>query len=332
MKSTSALRLSLALFTLGFSSQLWAQTGVGNALKKGTKTQTSDDGANARMAAYKGVRSAIGVTDFTNEVHYARWSELGTNLRIMLESSLFETGRFVIVERGNLGNVIKEQDLQTSGRMSEAKTVAETGKLRSARYIATGAVTEVTDGSSGESGGIGFAGIRVGGSSGKSSIVLMAKLIDTTTGEVVASKRVRGEAGKSGIRLGVNRGGVATDVGAFAKTSLGEAAQDCIDAAAKFIAESMEKSEIESSVVAVIREEVVIAMGENYGIVAGNRLLVRKDGEILKDPDTGAILDRLEGETTGTIEIIRVREKTAYCKLVDGQMPVRGDRVVVLTK
>ena len=70
-------------------------------------------------------------------------------------------------------------------------------------------------------------------------------------------------------------------------------------------------------------------MGENYGVTAGQKLIVRKDGEILKDPDTGAILDRLEGETTGTIEIVRVREKTAYCKLVDGTMPVVKDRVVV---
>ena len=50
------------------------------------------------------------------------------------------------------------------------------------------------------------------------------------------------------------------------------------------------------------------------------------------DPDSGAILDRLEGEVTGTIEITRVREKTAYCKLIDGTMPVRGDRVVLKAK
>ncbi|MBL9203707.1 MAG: hypothetical protein JNN01_01380, partial [Opitutaceae bacterium] len=165
-----------------------AQTGVGNALKKSTATKASDDGAKAKMASVKGVKHAIGVTDFTNEAQYHRWSELGTNLRAMLESSLFETGRFVMVERGNLGNVIAEQDLQKSGRASEAKTTAETGKLRSARYIATGAVTEISEGTSGESGGIGFGGIRVGGGGSKSAVVLVVKLVDTTTGEVVASK------------------------------------------------------------------------------------------------------------------------------------------------
>ena len=94
----------------------------------------------------------------------------------------------------------------------------------------------------------------------------------------------------------------------------------------------MEKNEVEASVVALLKEEIVISMGTNYGIEVGHTLIVRKDGEILKDPDSGAILDRLEGEVTGTIEITRVREKTAYCKLIDGTMPVRGDRVVLKAK
>jgi curli biogenesis system outer membrane secretion channel CsgG len=247
----------------------------------------------------------------------------------MLESALFESGRFVLVERGDLGSVLAEQDLQKSGRASDAKGTAETGKIRSARYIASGSVTEVSEGSSGESGGIGFGGIRVGGGGSKSAVVIVVKLVDTTTGEVIASKRVRGEAGKTGLRIGINRGGVAADAGAFAKTPLGEAAQDCITAAVQFIAESMAKTEIEASVLALVKEEVVISMGANYGVEVGNTLIVRKDGEVLKDPDTGAILDRLEGEVTGTLEITRVRDKTAYCKLTSGTMPARGDRVLL---
>lgn len=298
-------------------------------LKKTTATATSDDGAGSRMAARKGVKHAIGVNDFTNEAQYHRWSELGGNLKFMLESALAETGRFVLVERINLGTVVAEQDLQKSGRAAEAKSVAETGKLRSAKYVATGALTEVSESTSGDSGGFGIGGIRVGGSSAKSTLAVVVKLIDTTTGEQVASKRIRGEAGKTGLNISIFRGGGAGNLGTFAKTPLGQAAQDCINEAVKFIAESMEKTDIEAPVVAVTSSEVVIAMGENYGVAAGQRLLVRKDGAILKNPDTGEILDRLEGETVGTYEVVRVREKTAYAKLVDGRMPAVGDRAVL---
>jgi curli biogenesis system outer membrane secretion channel CsgG len=322
------LLVFLAIVVSGPSVGL-AQTGLKKLLKKDAATKTSDDGAGSKMPAHKGVKHAIGVRDFTNDVGYHNWSTFGNNLRFMLESAMSETGRFVMVERIDLGTVVAEQDLQQSGRAAAAKNVAETGKLRSAKYVATGAVTELSEGTSGDAGGIGFRGLRVGGSSSKSAVVVVVKLIDTTTGEVVASKRVRGEAGKSGLSLGVNRHGVGGNLESFAKTPLGEAAQDCINEAVKFIAESMQKTDIESMVVAVTKGEVVIGMGENYGIEVGQTLIVRKDGEILQDPDTGAILDRLEGETTGTLEIVRVREKTAYCKLLDGTVPVRGDRVIV---
>lgn len=327
------MKLSLLLMTVGVATwgtiESRAQTGLSRLLKKDTATKTSDDGAGSKMAAAKGVKHAIGVNDFTNEAQYHRWSELGGNLKFMLESALSESGRFVMVERMNLGTVIAEQDLQKSGRAAEAKSVAETGKLRSAKYVATGAVTEISESTSGETGGFGIRGIRIGGSSAKSNLVLMVKLIDTTSGEIVASKRIRGEAGKSSLNIAVMRSEGAGNLGSFAKTPLGEAAQDCINEAVKFIAESMQKTRIEASVVAVTKDEAVVSMGENYGIETGQKLVVQKDGEVLKDPDTGAILDRLEGEITGLLEVTRVREKTAYAKVIEGTMPVRGDRVVV---
>lgn len=298
-------------------------------LKKTTATTTSDDGAGSKMAARKGVKHAIGVNDFTNEAQYHRWSELGGNLKFMLESALAETGRFVMVERINLGTVVAEQDLQKSGRASEAKNVAETGKLRSAKYVATGAVTEISESTSGDTGGFGIGGVRIGGSSAKSSIALVVKLIDTTTGEQVASKRIRGEAGNSKLNVQIFNRGNSGNLGTFAKTPIGQAAQDCINEAVKFIAEAMQKTDIEAPVVAVTASEVVLAMGENYGLGVGQQLIVRKDGQVLKNPDTGEILDRLEGETVGTYEVVRVREKTSYAKLLDGKMPAVGDRAVL---
>ena len=39
----------------------------------------------------------------------------------MLESALFDSGRFVIVEREKLGDVMAEQDLAASGRAAKSK-------------------------------------------------------------------------------------------------------------------------------------------------------------------------------------------------------------------
>jgi curli biogenesis system outer membrane secretion channel CsgG len=307
-----------------------ANAQISKLFKKSAETKTTDDAAATQLPEYKGVKQAVGVSDFTNEASYRSQWTLGDNLRFMLESALFETGRFVIVERAELGNVMAEQDLQAGGRAAASTDVAQTGKIRSARYIASGAVTEVSDDTSGDGGGIGIRGLRIGVSSSKSAVVVMVKLIDTTTGEVVASKRIRGEAGKTGLRLGVARHGVGGDLSSFAKTPLGEAAQDCIDQAVKFIAENMEDFEIEGSVVTLAGDQIVVSLGENYGIGAGQKLTVRTEGEILTDPATGAVLDKIEGETIATIEVTRVRDKISYCKLLDGTMPERGATVVVL--
>jgi curli biogenesis system outer membrane secretion channel CsgG len=303
--------------------------GASGLLKSSTKTKTSDDAAGAKMGDYAGVKHAVGVLDFENTGNFFTDMGLGENMRLMLESSLFATNRFVIVERGELGAVLAEQDLQASKRSAAAGSVAQTGQVRSARYLATGAITEASSSTSGDDAGVRIKGFKIGGASTKASVVAVVKLIDTSSGEVVASQRLRGEAGKSGLKIGYSDHRFGGTLGSFAKTPLGEAAQDCIDQATKFIASAMEDFAIEGSVVTVARDEVIVNLGENRGMKPGLRFMVRQDGELLLDPETGEVLDRIEGEVTGTIEIARVREKISYCKLVEGEMPERGATVVL---
>jgi len=64
-----------------------------------TKTETKDGDAKMDLAEYKGLKHAIGVVNFDNDAGWrGRW-ELGDNLGIMLESALFDSGRFVVVDR-----------------------------------------------------------------------------------------------------------------------------------------------------------------------------------------------------------------------------------------
>lgn len=319
----------MALAGLSLSVASFTNAAVDNALKSTTKTRTTDDTADMNLPDYTGVKQAVAVTEFTNDASYRSQWQLSQNLTLMLESALDATGRFILVARNDLGAVLNEQDLQASDRASAASDAAQTGLVRSARYIATGAITEVSEDTSGQKGGIGIGGFRIGASSAKASVAVVIQLIDTTTSEVVASERFRGEAGKSGLTLSAYKHGTSGNFGAFAKTPLAEAAQDCVDQAVTFIASQMEDYDIEGSVVTVAGNQIVVSLGENYGIQPGHRFLVRKEGEILTDPATGEVLDRFEGEVTATISAEKVREKIAYCSLVDGAVPERGDRVIV---
>lgn len=283
------------------------------------KATTSTESGNAKMnlGDYKGLKHAIGCKEFANEAGWHGDWEIGHNLTIMLESALFDSGRFVIVEREKLGDVMAEQDLAAGGRAAKSK-VAKTGLIRPARYIASGAVTEVTENQSGGGGGISFKGIRLGGGKNEAQVTVIVKLIDTTTGEIVAKERIVGKAGGTSLNVGLSVGGLNTDLGGFKKTPLGQAAQDCIAKASEFIAKKMETFPFEGSIVKASGGKAYINRGAEFGVETGQELVMKTEGETLTDPETGAILGKEEGKVIGKVKVSKVDAKLSVCDIVDG--------------
>jgi curli biogenesis system outer membrane secretion channel CsgG len=296
-------------------------------------TKTSDADFKTQLGEYKGLKHAVGCKDFSNEGGWHSQWDLGNNLSIMLESALFDTGRFVLVEREKLGDVMAEQDLAASGRTAKAGKVAKTGLIRPARYIATGAITVVEENQSGGFGGISLANVNLGGSKGSSQITIIAKLIDTTTGEIVNKKTITGKAGRVGFGVGiagsVGGHGFGTDLGGFAKTPLAEAAQDCINQAALFFAKEIEKMPFDAAVVKASSGKVYINRGSKHGIEVGKAFVMREEGEMLTDPDTGAIIGTEQGKEIGKLKVVSVMDEAAVCEVTDGENnPKVGTRVV----
>ena len=303
------LAAGICLVAASSASAMWGKA----------KTSTESGNADMQLGEYKGLKHAIGVKGFDNEAGWSGSFDIGENLTIMLESALYDSGRFVVVEREKLKDVIAEQDLAASGRTAKAKKVAQTGKIRPAKYLAGGAVTEVEESQSGTGGGLSFAGFSVGGSKAEAQVTVIVKLIDTTTGEILAKERVVGKAGRTGLDVGMNKFGVGADLGGFKKTPMGQAAQDCINQAVAFIAKQMEEYPFEGSVIKVGSKGVIINRGSQYGIEVGQKLTMAEEGEQLIDPDTGEILDEEEGEEIGTLRVTKVKEKIAYCDVIDGE-------------
>jgi curli biogenesis system outer membrane secretion channel CsgG len=323
MKFSTGTFLFIAAILMG-SADAQAQFG------KLTKTKTESGNADMKLGEYKGLKHAIGCKDFENQAGWSGQWDLGNNLSILLESALFDTGRFVMVEREKLGEVLLEQDLATAGRTAKSKTAAKTGELRSARYLATGAVTEVEDAQAGGAGGVRIKGFRIGGGKGQAHIAIIVKLVDTTTGEIVAKERVVGKAGGARLNVGLDVEGFSTEVGGFAKTPLGEAAQDCIVQASAFIAKKMESFPFEGSVVSVSKSgQVIINRGAQFGVEVGQILTMTEEGETLKDPETGEILEQEEGDVIGRLKVAKVSEKVSYCDVEEGEKKPATGTVVV---
>lgn len=300
---------------------------LGKLLNK--EAESEEGKSQVELPEYTGIKHALAVVDFDNPQNWYQQYRLGAALSMMLESALFESGRFVIVERQELGTVIAEQDLAASGRAAQGAQVAQTGLIRTAKYLATGTVTRVDEKTQGSGAGIGYKGFRIGGGGNESELEVVVKLIDSTSSQVVASKRILGKAGGSKLNVGYYNRGFGGDLSGFAETPLSEAAQDAISTAVEWIALEMEDYDITANIVAVKSDKLIIMnRGENYGVGIGDVFLVREAGEVLTDPATGEILDVFEGEVTGKIKVHRVAEKIAYAELIEGIAPVRGDAVV----
>ena len=271
-----------------------------------------------RASAKSGIKHSVGVVDVRNSSSWAGHWNLSNGMTAMMESALFETERFVVVDRGGLGSVMKEQDLQASGRTAQAKKTAETGKIRSAKYLASAVITQAEEKKSGGDAGISIRGIRVGGGKSSAQVTVTAKLVDTTTGEIVAQENITGKAGRLSGRVGVSYKGVGTEMGGFEKTPMGEAVQDCVNQIAELFADKVATAPIEGSIVKMQADgRAIINRGEVYGVEVGDEWVAETKGEELIDPETGEVLGVEPGGEMGRLRVTKVTEKISFCDVVE---------------
>jgi len=276
----------------------------------------SEPGVKA-LAPFNGLKKIVAVSRFENKSSWGGHGQyqIGFGMTDQLTDALVQSGRFVVVERQTLTDVIGEQDLARSGRVSKGKVSARTGKITSAQILVKGTITEFQDGSSGGGTGIGFAGIKLGTSGGESHVGLIIRLIDSTTGEVIASKRVEGKAKSSGYDFGLNVGGFSFGNDSFKKSPIGKTVQIVIDRAVVYIATQLEELPFEGRVIKARGKSLFVSAGERNGTKVGDEFVVFSKGEELKDPDTGEILG-FDEEEIGSIKITKVKTKFSMAKAV----------------
>jgi curli biogenesis system outer membrane secretion channel CsgG len=259
------------------------------------------------------LKKIVAVANFENKTPWRGQVELGSGMADQLTDALMQSGQFTVMERAALNEVVSEQDLANSGRVQKSQS-AQTGKLVSAQILVKGTVTEFAENSAGSSSGIGIGGIGISNKRSEAHVGLIIRLIDTTTGEVLASQRVEGKATAGGVGFGVNAGLVQFGSSGFSKTPLGKAMQETIDNAVAVIAAKLKGVPFQARVIKVSNDtEMLISGGEKTGIAEGDVFTVYSVGENLVDPTTGEQLGS-ELEKKGTVKVTKVEEKYAKAK------------------
>jgi hypothetical protein len=156
----------------------------------------------------------------------------------MLSNSLLKTNRFIVLERGAVGDVIKEQDFGGSGRVKQ-ETAAKIGEIEGADLLIQGTITEFEPGASGAGGGgVGVTPGGIGGILGMiqtSHVAMIVKVIDAKTSRILASEQVQGKATDIGGVTGMGGGGLAGVFGGYSKTPMEKAIRVAIEEAVRLI-------------------------------------------------------------------------------------------------
>lgn len=274
------------------------------------------------------LKKTVAVFEFKNDSGYSSYANLGQDFSMQLSDALIQSGKFKVLTRQDLDVVMAEQDLSRSGRMAKSKS-ARTGKIIPAQILIKGRITEFQENTSGGGQGLSIHGISIGSKKSSAHIAVIIQLIDSTTGEILDSKRVEGEAQAGGFSIGYS-GSWSLSSSSFKETPLGKAVQMAIDRAVVYISDKLSSVPWKGRVVLAKDDGTIfINSGSNAGVKSGQIFAVYREGEALVDPDTGVELGR-EDEKIADIKVFEVQEKFAKAK-VEGvpQLPIsKGDLVL----
>ncbi len=268
---------------------------------------------------YEGPKKIIAVTKFKSTSGIG-W-DTGEALGAMLSDSLMKTGRYDVVERAALDDILDEQDLGAEGRTTIA-TAPKVGQMLGASLLVMGAVTQFEQTASRGGGGIGIpiphvGSVRVGGGKATAYVKVNIRLVDTTTGRIMATANADGTASGRSATGGAYIEGFSFHGDGAKEEPLAQAAEDAINEAVAFIVEHMSAVPFYARVADVDGSDVYINAGLNRNMKADMVLCAYKVKKEIKDPDTGLVIDTIE-ERTGCVKITSVREKISIAETVDG--------------
>lgn len=195
-----SIQLAAALLAMLILAGCPAGTGTTTNVRESSGRSMAD----AQADHYNGPKARIAVARFENKTAdvagYAGWynPSIGDGMADMLTTALVNSGRYIVLERMALDDVLGEQDLGASGRVRE-ETAAAIGEVEGAELLVVAAVTEFDGNSGGTSGRIGGGNLgrvvgAIAGGSRSAHMAIDLRVVDARTSRILAATSVEGEA------------------------------------------------------------------------------------------------------------------------------------------
>lgn len=127
--------------------------------------------------------------------------ELGTGVADIFLNEAFRSQQFRITERAELGVVLREQDLATTGRI-DPRTAADVGRITGAELIVLGSLTEFGVTSTG-GGGIVFGLFGGTAETVTARVTVDVRVVNSVTAEILAIGTATSEVSQSNVQIDV---------------------------------------------------------------------------------------------------------------------------------
>ena len=292
---------------------------------------------------YATVESSVAALFGTNQ-------DIGKGIADILVDKLVNDGAYSVIERKQLDKILAEQNFSNSDRADPA-SAAKIARILGVDAIIVGSITQFgrDDKSTAVGGGaassalgrFGIGGVKTSKSTAVCTIT--ARMINTSTAEILASVQGHGEETRNGTGiLGAGGGGGGAGGGAldmkssnFGATILGAA----VDKATTDVAHGLDQraASLPTAPTVVIPVEglvadvspdgtLIINVGSKGGVKVGDTLAINRKVREVRDPSSGKIL-RSVVDPVGTLKVTEVDESSAVGKFSGAGAAKVGDTV-----
>lgn len=234
--------------------------------------------------------------------------DVGKGISDMLVEKLVNGGQYSVIERAALDKILKEQNFSNSDR-ADANSAAKIGAVLGVDAIIIGSITQFgrdDQHTNVGGGGYGLGKFGLGGvgtSKSKAVVAVSARVINTSTAEIMAAVTGKGESSRGGTSLigggggwsGGGGGGLDMGSSNFSNTILGEAVRGAVDdTAAQLNAASGKVETLKRSVNGVVADvsgsTLILTVGKKAGVNVGDKLEISRQIRVVKDPTTGKVI------------------------------------------
>ena len=271
-------KILLFVMLFSFSSVSWAQR----------KVKIVEPVQQSVVETGRVIKRKVAIGRFSNETQYAKGifydkenDPMGKQALDILSAKLAASGKFMLLERGDLEKLLEEAKNSENG----AATIG-------ADYLIIGSITEFGRKNTGKSGV--FTNVKT--QTVEAAVAI--RLVDVSTGLIIYSDEGKGSAELT-TKTTMGVGGRADYDATLSDKAISEAIGQLVE---NIISKCTNKP-WRSYFLAYDADAQLISGGASQGIKAGDIFNVKTKGKKVKNPQTGVMIE-LPGKVIGTVTVV----------------------------